>query len=108
MDEAGNAWPAGSSQQQFSATVNASTDQSVTWTVTGGGSIDATGLYTAPAFVPNQTIATVMATSTAASAPGLASVTVVPATTLGTFQITATATELGGAAHGDVVTLIVR
>jgi hypothetical protein len=32
--------------------VNNSGNQSVTWSVTGGGSIDSSGLYTAPASVP--------------------------------------------------------
>jgi len=55
-NEAGNAWPANLTQQQFTAVVNNSTNQSVTWAVTGGaanGSIDSNGLYTAPALVPN-------------------------------------------------------
>jgi len=56
-------------------------NQSVTWAVTGGsanGTVDGGGLYTAPAVVPN------------------------PAT------VTVTATAVGGAAHGDAVTLIVQ
>ena len=53
--EAGNSWPTGATQQQFKATVNGSTDQSVTWAVTGGsanGAVDGNGLYTTPAVVP--------------------------------------------------------
>jgi hypothetical protein len=110
-NEAGNLWPAGVTQQQFTATVNASTNQSVTWAVTGGsanGAIDATGLYTAPAVVPNPATVTVTATSAAATAPGSAYVTVAAPTAVGTSQITVTATAAGGAAHGDVVTLIVQ
>ena len=34
--EAGNSWPAVVTQQQFTATVNGSTNQNVTWAVTGG------------------------------------------------------------------------
>ena len=110
-NEAGNLWPAGVTQQQFTATVNASTNQSVTWAATGGsanGAIDATGLYTAPAVVPNPATVTVTATSAAATAPGSAYVTVAAPTAVGTSQITVTATAAGGAAHGDVVTLIVQ
>jgi len=42
--------------QQFTATVHNSTNQNVTWALPGGsanGTIDATGLYTAPAALPN-------------------------------------------------------
>ncbi|HYW36968.1 MAG TPA: hypothetical protein VE957_02555 [Terriglobales bacterium] len=110
-DEAGNSWPAGVTQRQFSATVANSTDQSVTWAVTGGsanGTVNGTGLYTAPAVVPNPATVTVTATSAAATAPGSAFVTVATPTGLGTSQITVTATAASGAAHGDVVTLIVQ
>jgi len=110
-DEAGNSWPAGVTQQQFTATVNASTNQSVTWAVTGGnanGTVDGNGLYTAPAVVPNPATATVTATSAAAAAPGSTFVNVAAPTAVGTSQITVTATAAGGAAHGDVVTLIVQ
>jgi hypothetical protein len=55
--------------QQFTATVHNSTNQNVTWAVTGGsanGTIDATGLYTAPAALPNpNSPITVTATSMA-------------------------------------------
>jgi hypothetical protein len=62
--------------QQFNATVNNSSNQSVTWTVTGGGTISSAGLYTAPASVPSGAV-TVQATSVAApTATGSASVTV--------------------------------
>ncbi len=46
----------------------------MTWAVTGGtgsGTIDANGLYTAPATVPNPAAVTVTATSTQATYPGL-------------------------------------
>jgi len=110
-DETGNAWPVAVTQQQFAATVNASTNQSVTWTVSGGnvnGSIDATGLYTAPATVPNPTTVTIMATSTAVATPGSTYVTVAPATGLGASQITVTATAVGGGPHSALVTLAVQ
>jgi len=110
-NEAGNSWPAGATQQQFKATVNGSTDQSVTWAVTGGsgnGTVDGTGLYTTPAVVPNPGTVTVTATSAAAATPRSTFVTVATPTAVGTSQITVAATAVGGAAHGDVVTLIVQ
>ena len=110
-DEAGNSWPAGATQQQFTATVNGSTNQSVTWAVTGGnanGTVDGTGLYTSPAVVPNPATVTVTATPATGAAPGSAFLTVAAPTAVGTSQITVTATAVGGAAHGDVVTLIVQ
>ena len=112
-DETGNSWPAGVTQQQFTATVNNSTNQTVTWAVTGGsgsanGTVDGTGLYTAPAVVPMQATVTVTATSAAATAPGSAFVTVAPPTELGAWHITVTATAAGGASHGDIVTMTVQ
>jgi len=111
-DEAGNSWPAGVTQKQFTATVNNSSNQSVTWAVTGGsanGSVDGTGLYTSPAVVPNPAAVKVTATAVAdATKSGSATVNVETPTGLGTSQITVTATAAGGAAHGDVVTLTVQ
>jgi hypothetical protein len=71
--------------QQFTATVTGTSNNAVTWsvnTIDGGnttvGTIDAGGLYTAPAIVPNPATVTVTATSQAApSASGSATVTVV-------------------------------
>jgi uncharacterized protein YjdB len=70
--------------QQFSATVQNSTNQSVTWQVngvTGGnskvGTVTAKGLYTAPASVPSSSTVTVTAVSVAQpAASGSASVTI--------------------------------
>jgi hypothetical protein len=110
-NESGNLWPVSATQQQFTATVNNSTDQTVTWAVTGGspnGTVDATGLYTAPAVVPNPATATVTATSSAATAPGTTFVNVATPTALGASQITVTAMAVGGTTHGDVVTLTVQ
>src|SRR5208283_2132119 len=110
-DEAGNAWPVSATQQQFSATVNNGGSQTVMWAVTGGsanGAVDSTGLYTAPANVPNPAAVTVTATSTEATSPGTATVTIQTPTAVGTFaDIQITATAAGGAAHADVVTLTV-
>jgi hypothetical protein len=111
-DEAGNSWPVGVTQKQFAATVNNSSNQSVTWTANGGsanGTVDGTGLYTTPAVAPNPAKMTVTATAAAdATKSGSATVNVETPTGLGTSQITVTATAAGGATHGDVVTLIVR
>ena len=112
-DETGNSWPSGVTQQQFTATVNNSTNQTVTWAVTGtsaNGTIDVTtGLYTAPTVVPiPSATVTVTATSAAATAPGSAFVTVAPPTVLGASQITVTATAAGGASHADIVTMTVQ
>jgi hypothetical protein len=110
-NEAGNSWPVSATQQQFTATVSNSTNQSVTWAITGGsadGSIDQTGLYTAPVVAPNPANVTVTATSTAATSPGSATVNVQTPTALGTSQITVTVTAASGASHEDVVTLIVQ
>jgi hypothetical protein len=110
-NEAGNTWPVSATQQQFSATVNNGSSQTVTWAVTGGsanGIVDATGLYTAPANVPNPAAVTVTATSAQATSPGTATVTIQTPTAVGTYSnIQVTATAAGGAAHTDVVTLTV-
>ena len=69
--------------QQFSATVNGSSNQAVTWSVVGGsanGTITASGFYTAPAAVPNPAQVTVKATSQAdTTQSGTATVTVTAA-----------------------------
>ena len=109
---AGNSWPAGVTQKQFAATVNNSSNQSLTWAVTGGsanGTVDGTGLYTTPAVVPNPAAVKVTATAAADSIKsGSGTVSVETPTGLGTSQITVTATAAGGTAHGDLVTLIVQ
>src|SRR6266852_4832404 len=66
-------------QAQFTATVTGTTNTSVTWIVVGGaadGTISASGLYTAPAVVPNPALATVTAPSQAdPPQPGYGSIT---------------------------------
>lgn len=42
-------------KQQFTATVTGTTSTAVAWSATGGGSINASGLYTAPASIPATT-----------------------------------------------------
>jgi hypothetical protein len=111
-NETGNAWPANLTQQQFTAVVNNSTKQSVTWAVTGGaanGSIDSNGLYTAPAAVPNPAAVTVKATAAAdTSKSGTGKLNILTPTVLGTFpSISVTATE-GVVSHSQNVSLTVR
>ena len=110
-DEAGNSWPASATQQQFTATVNNSSNQTVTWAVTGGsanGTISSTGLYTSPATVPNPATVTVTATSSAATTPGSGTVDILTPTAVGTFTVTVTATERDGPSESQQVTLIVQ
>jgi len=88
--------PAQFTQQQFTATVTNTTSQTVTWAVTGGsanGSIDQTGLYTAPATLPSPAAVTITATSSAATSPGTATVNLQTPTPAGTSAITLTVTE---------------
>ena len=110
-NEAGNAWPANLTQQQFTAVVNNSTNQTVTWAVTGGaanGSVDATGLYSAPTAVPNPANVTVTATAQAGGTPGTGKVSILTPTVLGTFpSITVTATE-GVVSQSQTVSLTVN
>jgi uncharacterized protein (DUF1800 family) len=51
--------------QQYTATVTGLTPATVTWSVSGGGSIGSTGLFTAPATVPAGGAILIVATSTA-------------------------------------------
>ena len=72
--------------QQFTATVTGSTNTAVTWSVQGAGcngvacgSIDQTGLYTAPITVPNPPTVTVAATAQADGvSSGTAAITLTP------------------------------
>jgi uncharacterized protein YjdB len=69
----------GGDTQQFAATVTNATNQAVTWSVTGLGSVNSQGLYSAPALVPSQTTVTVTATSVAdPTKSGSAVVTLIP------------------------------
>jgi hypothetical protein len=72
-----------SKTQQFTATVTGTSNTAVTWSVAGGaanGTVSSTGLYTAPAGVPNPPQVTVTATSQAdGTKSGAAIVTVTAA-----------------------------
>jgi Fe-S cluster assembly iron-binding protein IscA len=72
-------------KQQFTATVKNATNTAVTWSVGGScggaacGTITSSGLYTAPAAVPNPALVVVTATSVGdPTRTGTASVTIIP------------------------------
>jgi hypothetical protein len=97
--------------QQFSSTVtNDSNNTNVTWSVVGGsanGTIDANGLYTAPAAVPAGPV-TVTATSAAdTSKSGNATVTIQTPTPAGSSSVTVNAIE-GSVTHSTTFTLTVN
>ena len=76
--------------QPFTATVSGTTNTTVTWAVTGGatnGTITPTGVYTAPATVPNPATVTVT-TSSQADATRSASATVTVTATASAVQVT--------------------
>ena len=111
INERGNTWPSSTTTQQFTATVNNGSSQTVTWSVGGtaaNGSIDATGLYTAPATLPNPATATVTATSSEATSPATATINLKPATAIGVFSnLQATATAAYGPPHPATISLTV-
>jgi 6-phosphogluconolactonase (cycloisomerase 2 family) len=81
----------GSTTRQFSATVNGtnSPSQSVTWSVTGAGSINAsTGLYTAPAATGSAQSATITATSVADGTKAGTATVSIPAAVATSLSIT--------------------
>jgi uncharacterized repeat protein (TIGR03803 family) len=82
--------------QQFAATVENTSNAAITWSVNGAtsgnttvGTINAEGLYTAPATVPSPATVTVTATSQADSTKsGFATVTIGPYTTKTLYSFT--------------------
>jgi hypothetical protein len=67
---------------QLSASVTGTANQQVAWSLSGAGSVSASGLYTAPASVASSQTVTVTATSAADSTKSAsASIVVAPATT---------------------------
>jgi len=120
-NEIGNAWPA-QQTQQYTATVNNSSDTAVAWTLRLNGS-DCTsnpacgGLsattgspvtYTAPANVPSPAAVTVIVTAHAD--PGKSAsetANILQPTSLGNFNVTVTATE-GVVSHSQTVSLTVQ
>lgn len=103
-------WPA--QTQVFSATVANTNNTAVTWSVpSGGGSIDASGNYTAPTIAAGlPSSVTVTATSQVGSASGSAIVTLkratMPQASPG-YHVTVTATE-GPTAHSQMVSMVVQ
>jgi len=97
---------------QFTATVNNTSNKTVTWGVTGApanGTIDANGLYTAPTLAPGLP-ATVNITATSHADPtksGARSETLSVPTSPGPYTITVTATE-GVVSHSQNVSLTVQ
>jgi hypothetical protein len=104
-----------SQTQQFSAAVSGSTNTAVTWQVngaTGGsaaaGTIDATGMYTAPAAVPSPATVTVSAVAQAdVTKSGMAMMTIETPTPVGTYPITVTATA-GNVVQTTTAVLVVQ
>jgi len=102
-------------QKQFAATVGGTMNPAVSWTVNGLaggnsalGTIDMTGLYTAPAAVPSPATVTVAAIAQADTTKSdSASVTITPPTPSGTYPITVTATS-GAVTQNLQVTLVVQ
>ena len=95
---------------QFTATVMGTTNTAVTWLVVGGaanGSISASGLYTAPAVVPNPALVNVTATSKAdMTKSGSASITVTASSSNITVMVspgTATVPDFGTKQFSAVV-----
>lgn len=69
----------GGDTQTFTATVTKATNTSVTWSLSGLGTLGTNGAYTAPTVVPSQQTATITATSVAdPSKSGSAVVTLIP------------------------------
>jgi len=63
-------------------------NSTVTWTVQGGGSINSSGLYTAPATVPSPPQSTIMATSVQdTTKSGTAAVTITPPPTITSVSV---------------------
>lgn len=85
-------------QQQFTAKVTGTSNTAVTWSVKGGsadGTISSTGLYTAPASLPNPAQVTVTATSQASSShSGSATVTVSSSSSGGGLTVTPSSVSL--------------
>jgi hypothetical protein len=93
----GNAAIGATGKLQFSASVTGSENQQVTWSLTGAacglagacGSIDSTGLYTAPATMPSPALVDVVATSFAdTSQSGTATVTIADAPNISSLSPT--------------------
>jgi hypothetical protein len=102
-------------QQKFTAAVGGTTNTQVTWQVngvTGGsvsvGTVDGTGLYTAPAAVPTPDTVTVAAVSQAdVTKSGSAMVNILSPTPSGTYTVSIAAT-VGNVTKTTTATLMVQ
>jgi hypothetical protein len=103
-------------QQPFTATVNGTSNTAVSWQVngvTGGsasaGTIDANGLYTAPAAVPspNNPVMVTAVSQADGRKSGSATVTLKTPTPAGTYTVTITATA-GSVVQTTTATLVVQ
>jgi hypothetical protein len=103
-------------QQQFTASVSGTSNTQVTWQVngaTGGspsvGTVNSTGLYTAPSVVPTPNVPiTVSAISQAdVTRSDTAMVTIKPPTPSGTYTVTITAT-VGSLTQSTTAVLVVE
>ncbi|MGA9530042.1 MAG: S53 family peptidase [Terriglobales bacterium] len=109
-NDAADGWP--SQTAQFSATVsNDSSNSGVTWAVStaNGGTIDPTGLYTAPT-VAEGLPSSVIVTATSVKDPSKSAtgtITLTPATVPNTYTVTVTGKE-GLNTHTQTVQLVVQ
>jgi hypothetical protein len=103
-------------QQSFTAAVSGNANTAVTWQVngvTGGnvsvGTIDAAGLYTAPAVVPspNNPVMVTAVSQADVTRSGSATVTLKAPTPTGTYTVTITATA-GSVVQTTTATLVVQ
>ncbi|MBZ5683812.1 MAG: beta-propeller fold lactonase family protein [Acidobacteriia bacterium] len=65
--------------QQFTATVSGSANTAVTWTVSGGGTVSSSGLYTAPSSLTTPATVTVKATAQADTSKSKSASVTIPA-----------------------------
>lgn len=85
---------------QYSATVTGSSNQAVTWSASGGGTIDAnTGVYIAPNTVPNPATVTITANA-AAGATASATLKVLANDPLGTVSSSSQLSSCAGSLQG--------
>jgi hypothetical protein len=103
-------------QQQFTASVSGTSNTQVTWQVnaaTGGspsvGTVDSTGLYTAPSVVPtpNLPIGVSAISQADVTKSDAAMVTIKPPTPSGTYTVTITAT-VGSLTQSTAAVLVVE
>ena len=106
-------WPSGlgtgesGQTQQFTATVTNTTNTAVTWSASAG-TIDSTGLYTAPSSVPSGAVSIIATSQANSSSTGTASVSIKTPTPSGTFPVTVSTAEGSGPSQSTVFNLTVN